>query len=375
MVKDLINDFFEKKLITAYHTQKSYRANINKYFRLLDKDINTYFSPKKPSEQYEKDLSKAFMLMEKNSIPMLTRKTFFNSVKQFFCSTDKRLKDLEFWETISKRMRGYAPQSEKDVPNAAEIKTVLSHGNTLSRAMFLMQCSMGCRIGELLALHPTDIDTTVSPTTIMINKTYNPREKNHYKNGTKTKTSRVCFMSDEATKAYQEWMKERDAYLVTSAKKSKFDKDLNDKRVFPMSDENAREIWERLVKRSGLYKKDIVTNRLTLHPHCLRAFFRTYLGHADLAEHLMGHASGMDKFYRNMKPEDLAKEFQKYMSNVSIFEVPPDLTGIHEQLRQKEDELQKLKYDLQEQRLARLEQSADFETRIARLEKKPKEKN
>ncbi len=355
MVKDLIDEFFTKRLITSYSTRKSYRLNIIKYFRLVNKDMYTYFSKNKELNDVENDLNKLYMQMEKQHVPLLTRKTFFNSVKQFLCATDKRLKDLDFWDTLKSRMRGASPQSEKDIPNTSELRVALSHGNACSRAMFLMQATMGARIGEILALYPGDIDTKMSPTKIIIRRTYSAKEKYYVKNLTKTKKARVCFMSDEATKAYFEWMKERDAYLRASVKKSKYEKDPDDKRIFPMSDENAREIWERLVKRSGLYKKDVETNRLTLHPHCLRAFFRTYLGNADLAEHLMGHATGMDKYYRNMKPEDLATEYVKYMGNLAVFEQRADISGITDELKIKDEEIKEMKAELMELRLQMLE--------------------
>ena len=163
---------------------------------------------------------------------------------------------------------------------------------------------------------------------------------------TKTRKTRTCFLTNEATTAYKEWLKERDAYLKTTIKRSKYEKDPNDKRIFPMSDENAREIWTNLVKKSGLYKKDTETNRLTLHPHCIRSFFRSYFGNADLAEHLLGHATGMDKYYRNMKKEDIAQEFIKYMQNVTIFEREVDLSGVHEQLKEKDLEIQDLQQKL-----------------------------
>lgn len=363
MVDDLIETFFTKKLITTYNTQRSYRGNINKYFRSLDKDINTYFDKSRTLEGYEDDLSKVYMEMEKKNVPLLTRKTFFNSVKQFLCTIDKRLKQLDFWDTLKIRTRGADPISEKFVPNVNDLKTVLSHGNTLSRAMYLIMGSTGCRIGELLALYPEDINTDVSPSIVTIRKIYDRKGKNNVKMLTKTKKTRICFLTSEATTAYNEWLKERDAYLKTTIKKSKYEKDPNDKRIFPMSDENAREIWANLVKKSGLYKRDTETNRLTLHPHCIRSFFRSYFGNADLAEHILGHATGMDKYYRNMKKEDLAQEFMKYMQNVTIFEREVDLTGVHEQLKEKDEQIRNLERTMQELK------AQVIEMRLERIEK------
>jgi integrase len=190
----------------------------------------------------------------------------------------------------------------------------------------------------------------------MIRGTYDPKEPGYIKPLTKTRKTRICFLTPEATYSYLEWMKQRDRYLsiavdkCTAKKRGKqtvCTKTLDDKRIFPMSDENFRKKWENMVKRTDLYEVDDKTKRLTLHPHCMRAFFRSYLGHSDLAEHLMGHATGMDKYYRNMKPEDLAKEYTKYMYNLVVFETKPDLRGISESLKQKDDEIAKMKADIE----------------------------
>jgi len=61
---------------------------------------------------------------------------------------------------------------------------------------------------------------------------------------------------------------------------------------------------------------------------------------------MMGHATGMDKYYRNMKPEDLADEYKKYMYNLIIFERKPDISGINEDLKAKDEEIRKLKEDM-----------------------------
>jgi len=374
MNERLIEVFFNKKLITNTNTQRSYRSNIRLYFRLLGKNIESYFDKGISLDTYENDLNKIYLLLEKQNTPLLTRKTFFNSIKQFMCSTDKKLKQLDFWDILKTRVRGASPISKEFVPNNKDIKTVLAHGNALSRSMYLIMASTGCRIGELLALYPEDIDTTVAPTRIEIRRNYDRKKKNKVNMLTKTRKTRKCFLTNEATEAYHAWMKERDNYLTSSIKKTnpgyrpvkltgdpEKDKKIldeyvkNEKRVFPMCDENARTIWAGLVKKSGLYETDTETKRLTLHPHCIRKFFRSYLGNADLADHLMGHATGMDKYYRNMKPEDLQQEFMKYMQNITILEVAPDLTDVHEQLKEKDTEIKDLKQQMHDIHMELLE--------------------
>jgi len=345
--EELIDAYFTKNLITNYNTRKGYKGHINKYFRLLEKDVGTYFNDKKTLDDYENDLNKVYMILEEQNISLLSRRTFFNTIKQFMCSTDKRLKQLDFWEILKNKVRGSSPLSVDFVPNPTDIKTVLQHGNALSRAMFLIQSSTGCRIGELIALYPEDINIETTPATVIIRRSYDSHTKEKVKMLTKTRKTRTCFITDEAKDAYVAWMKERDKYLSSTIKRSRYEKNPDDKRIFPMSDENARTIWSIMVKKSGLFEKDSVTNRLTLHPHCLRKFFRSYLGNSDLAEHLMGHASGMDKFYRNMKKEDLAKKFLEYMPNITILSGAPDLTDVHRELHEKSLQMKQMQEDMQ----------------------------
>ena len=192
---------------------------------------------------------------------------------------------------------------------------------------------------------------------------------------TKSGSKRTCFISDEATEAYLTWMKERDKYLTTAVKKMSKDKlrakNPDDKRVFPMSYHNALYIWRLLVKKSGLYKIDDRTHYLTLHPHCLRKHFRSYLGDADLAEHLMGHASsGLVKIYRNMKIEDLAEKYKNLMYNVTFFELSPDLSGVHSELREKDTEIKDLKQQMHDIRMELLEVKMK---QVQELQRKKKE--
>jgi len=350
MKKDIIDKFFEKKIMTSYNTKRLYRLNIENYFKRLNKNMETYFQDNN-NEEIEEDLRKVYMQLDKIQRPLLSRRTYFNSIKQFFISNDKDFKDLEFWETLKTRLKGAEAESEEFIPNLKDLKTVLAHSNTLSRAMYLMLASSGRRIEEILALYPEDVDTSHKPTRIRVNKGLDPSKPDKIKPHTKSHSKRPCFISNEATESYNAWMKERDSYLKTSVKKMRNrdgrTKNKKDKRVFPMSYSNALYIWKLMVQKSGLFDKDERTHRVTLHPHCTRKFFRSYLGDADLSEHLMGHSHGLVKIYRNMKIEDLAEKYNNYMHNVTVFESTPDLSAVNESLAEKDKELKDIKHEME----------------------------
>jgi len=141
------------------------------------------------------------------------------------------------------------------------------------------------------------------------------------------------------------------------------EKDPNDPRVFPMSYWNTRVIWQVMLMKAGIVEVERYKNkwsgkqskkvkrghkgeRLLQHPHCLRKFFRSYLGDADFSEYLMGHATVMTRTYRQMKKEDMAAKYLKLMPNVTIFEHTPDLSGIQDELVKKDIEIRKLKTDM-----------------------------
>ena len=61
--------------------------------------------------------------------------------------------------------------------------------------------------------------------------------------------------------------------------------------IFPFEMNNAYAIWKNALSKAGFLKKDSSTNRLTVHPHVLRKFFRTRLGvviPVDIVESLWG---------------------------------------------------------------------------------------
>ena len=140
-----IEGFLDKRLITSKNTRRNYTLNIQTYFKTLNKDIETYFDNGCTPEEYETDLRNVYSILYKKGRPDLSIRTFFNSVKQYMITNNKELRDLEFWDTLKARTRGAEPASDEAILNQKDIKTILSHGNALSRALFLMLASSGRR--------------------------------------------------------------------------------------------------------------------------------------------------------------------------------------------------------------------------------------
>ena len=169
--------------------------------------------------------------------------------------------------------------------------------------LFLVLTSLGMRIGECLQLKISDIRLDEDPPQINLRPEY-----------TKTGNRRTAFISQSAKQYIKEWLKNRQDYIRSAAKRGRFPRDPMDERMLPFSQTNALIIWHNAIKKARLNERDCGTNRYKLHPHCLRKFFRTKLGvviPVDVAEALMGHQGYLTQAYRRYGIEDLGKIYKE----------------------------------------------------------------
>ncbi|MBE3123126.1 MAG: site-specific integrase [Thermoplasmata archaeon] len=325
---NMMEKFFEKKLLTNPNTKRNYERGVTLFFEAIGKEPETYF---KNGNDYEADISKFFMAIQ--DLPSMSEKNRMNAVKQFLISNDRTIKDLEIWDTIRVRIRGAEPVSEETPLEQKDIYNILQYGDICSKAMFLMMSSSGMRMESLSGLLPTDIHDDETPTRIVLRPEI-----------VKGKKSTVTtFITPEATDAYHSWMKVRSKWLESAIKRTTFKggKKKDDDRVFPMTDVNIRLMWRNMLTKAGYDKRDKKTNRSLCHPHGLRKFFRSWLGNADLAEVCMGH-KGYLSTYRQYTYKQLGQEYLKQMNNLNIFSKPVNLAGIHESLKAKDEQIASL---------------------------------
>jgi integrase len=197
------------------------------------------------------------------------------------------------------------------------LKEILIHGDAKAKAMFLVLASSGMRIGELVKINLRDVDTTSKPIKIIV--------RYDGPNTVKNKSSRVTFISDEATVALQEWLKIRTASMDLAVKRTNFPnvkKSFDNNRVFPFKENNVRTIWNGLIEKAGYDQKDVRTGRYLVHVHLLRKFFRTRFSrqNRDVAEVLMGHDGYLSGAYLRFTEEELKEEYLKGVNHLLIFE-------------------------------------------------------
>jgi integrase len=329
------------KQFPSKNTQNSYRCHIKQFFNILQTDPQAYFKTKR---NYQDDVEK-FWNSTEGKAP-LTRSQTLCCIKIFLEDHDIELKQ-KFYKTLKRRMKGSVcrPITLDKVPSPSQLKEILQHGTVKDRAIFLLSSSTGMRIDEILQLKPEFIDWNTDPVSINIPAAI-----------TKTGQSRVVFTTPEAVESLRAWFKIRQEYLDFACKKcnhkkvdKQFHKDPNNPYIFPFGYNNTREMWDRLIKKSGFSERDTSTNRRKYHIHSLRKYFRTRLASeipVDIVESLLGHEGYLTGAYRRYSMDQLGDFYKKGMHALMVFESQPDMSNVIEALEEKDKRITLLEKQL-----------------------------
>lgn len=355
----IIDKFLENK---EKNTQKNYRWILNEYFRELKQNPETYF---KNNRDYEEDV-KEWWKNHLDEVP-LTRNTKLNILKSFLEEYDLTF-PKKFWKKQRKMRKGNRAATLDRVPSKQEFKKILQHGTIKDKALFLFAASSGMRINEILKLTPE-----------MVNLDVDPPRVNIPGNISKTGDPRITFLTGEAKEYLLEWYKIRDDYLQLAIRKTKHvcKKTRNDNSIFPFHYNIAWTRWVYLLKKAKLDERDPTTNRHVLHIHCLRKWFLSQLKleipHV-IAEAIAGHEQYLDDAYRRFTKEQIADYYKKGRHNLMVMNVPPDLSDINKQMKERETRIRQLEEQIQTKNIAQeIISNPAFRTEMMNLLKKEME--
>lgn len=365
-----IEDFL--KMYGSKNTVKAYRYSLTAFFESiygknehkLEDHAERYF---KENRDVEQDIQNFFVTVKEK--PPKTVRLMLAAVRSFLIENEVELSQ-KFWRRLVGRIKGTRALTLDRVPSNLELRKILTHMNVNGKALFLMLSSSGMRIGEALKLKPGDFEFDSEPCKVNIRGEY-----------TKTGNSRVAFISREAVEAIQEWLKVRSQYISAAVGKShKYKKSLEDERLFPFMDNTAYAVWKNALGKAGFLKHDASTNRLTVHPHVLRKFFRTKLGTiipVDVAEALMGHEEYLTEVYRKYSVEDLAKFYLQGEPALLVFTEAEEVGKLRVEVEERNKQLQSLANGLATEnlevksRMSRMElENTDLKRRIQKTEDK-----
>jgi hypothetical protein len=188
------------------------------------------------------------------------------------------------------------------------------------------------RVGEALQITLDDIDLKAKPATITIRGEY-----------VKTGNQRISFISREAVQAVEEWIKVRDAYLISSQSRNNGlisagrakPKASEDNRLFPFSDNTAWQMWGGALEKSGLLSRDKITRRKQLHFHMLRKFFISQMSlivSKEIPETLSGHSGYLTDAYRRYTKAQLKEQYLK-AEHVLTIQTPKEIAEIETEFK------------------------------------------
>ena len=277
--------------------------------------------------------------MDKQGIKGNTIRIRFSSIKGYLIHLGVKISTDEVKHTIKiprvTRLR--------EIPITKEmIVRLLRNSKPKLQVAILVAISTGLRLGELVNLRIMDVDFTTIPTTVYVRG-----------NTTKTRQSRLTFLTAETTNALKD-------YLVRYHKWNESEKDplLLEKHIFQAKIKPKKpEQFSALGTQNTLGSELLVliksipelaikneNGRQAIHFHAFRKYFRTIVGNEsgrDFAENLIGHSFYMDTYYQ------LSDEKKKEM----YLEVEPLLTisdfkSVETNLKQMNDKYQSLESKL-----------------------------
>jgi len=371
IVEDFLNNFVSSS------TKRGYRCHLKDFFEVINKNPEAYIKDVRRLEngerldaldEYEKDITKYWQsLMNRNYSP----KTVTNAVNciRVFLKQYRITLDEVFWENIRRRGTGNKPVTQELEITHDILHKILIHGDAKARAMFLTIASSGIRIGEAVNLDVADVDFSSHPTKLIIKYTG--------AGSVKTKSSRITYISDEATSALKEWLKTREKALDLAIKRTNIpnkQKTNSNNKLFPYTTSNMRTIWNNLLAKADLDDLETRNGRHLIHIHGLRKFFRTQMSkqNRDIAELLMGHEGYLATAYLRFTPDEVKQQYLEGMKNLYIFERPiEDSERVKELQKEYQAEINKLQEQLadQQQKLQQLTKPEVIEALLSVYEK------
>ena len=333
----------------AKNTLSVYRSTLRGYFKLFYPELQKHSLKTLDKELVEislnyvkqdRDFRKDLMRFRKH-ISQLAPKTIATKLAVLIRHFESN--EITFNTNFTRNLKGRGATeaiSKEHVPDKTEIARILKYISIQAKTLTLVLASSGMRIGEAVKLRLDDLDLSHEPARINLRSEY-----------TKTKRSRHVFISTEAKEVLAEWLEYRPRYIekINNFIDESKAKDYS-QRVFPYTASSFRILWRSAVEKAGLYETDPVTNRITIRPHNLRKFFRTYgkWKNPDVAEALMGHTSGLKAVYARFdQAEDILREgYLEAEQNLSLSQNTRTIIELREKVETQSDDIQRLVTDL-----------------------------
>jgi len=393
----LIETYLEK-YYKNIDTRDTARVYLKHFFTTMNEDPNKFLKKTK------KDITS--MLWDytqkiEGRAPK-TQNSMLSFIRKFLVRNKKNIDDVE-WEEMRNRnnLKRAAPITKKKTPTLQDLKKLLSYTTSIkAKSLFVFCASTGLRIDEALSLTFDDLDME-------------KRQVELIDETAKLDITRYTFFTPESKELLELWIPEREKMLQTRYKKSKYLREklekqgyevvknfrvksklggkeykfyhwdikkdgriltkdeiiALDRRIWPFEYINAQRMWATLLEKAGHPYNEINKNpklkfkKYLYNEHCLRRFWFTQLiadrVNDKYINFIGGHISELDSSYTLFESEvmqrKLKEEYDQHMGCLSIFETVPDLSGVHEQLKEVTQDNKELRQQLNNLRMELLE--------------------
>jgi integrase len=344
------------------NTIKNYKKQLNKYFDFIGINADEYITQKR---DFDKDFKEYYQSL---TIAPVSKKGYLTTIKSFLEYNDIIIKPKTIKFTIKKVKA--RPILQDNILTTKQFNRVMENANLMEKALFMFVTTSGLRIDcEALKIEKDDIIWDSKPVKIRVRGSV-------AKNG----TPRVTFITDETKDLLLKWLKVRDTYQEDEIKRNRckslgYTKKQDDNRLFPIHYMNASRRWNALLKYSNLDMRDKDTGYHIYHIHTLRKYFSSRCSNAGIPEKivyaLMGQGSYLSE-YKKFTDEELAKHYLDGKKALSVFGFEPDLTGVHEELKQRDTQMKDMlkEMELMKQKIHLLEMESkqkDMELSIEKI--------
>ncbi len=336
--------------LTIENLEKSFLDSVY----VISHSHNTIKSYKTRIHSFRRFLKESYNIDEYNLLDRYNNNTLdiFKIFKEFVIFLDKEEKSprtIRYALSVGKgylRHMGIKIDSDDlkhivKVPKIVKIRELPLDKEIISRLLrnakpklhlaILVGVSTGMRIGEIAQLKISDIDFAQNPVKVYLRAST-----------TKTRESRECFLTSEATNALKDYLKRYHGWFEGIR-----DSVVLDKQIFAtVYRHRGPFIADSIIKTLQTELREIVRaipdlnvkdehGRQAIHLHSLRKFFRTTVGNVvgrDFAEAIIGHGFYMDTYYQlsDVKKREMFLQAEPYLTMSDFVAVENNIKQMNE---------------------------------------------
>ena len=244
----------------------------------------------------------------------------------------------------------------KEGIDASDIRNILLNcTNTRLKVFILVVASSGLRSKEALTLRNSDIDFNVSPTKVHI------RTEN-----SKTGRSHDIWISNEATKELKRFIgsKRSPTDLVFALEKRE---GIEPNSIYL----NLRLHFNKILEKLNLATRRDSTNRREISFHTLRSFVKSVIANqtnSDFSEWVLNHEGSTYYSVKENERKELYLKCEKFLTFLDYDLVQSVGANYESKLREKDQELQTLRKEIQQLERSQIESREQLAEKIQKLE-------